>query len=134
MIIYGDLNLVIRQMRGEIDCKAPGLQLLRHKAMEKLQFWSKHEFLHVKRDSNASADRLASEALQKEKGWIVMGDQDGQDLVTLNGRVAVTPHDNSEGASSCDYPCCRTTKPFATNCSRGDRTTDTNRTDQTSAG
>ena len=33
IIICGDSNLVIRQMRGEIDCKAPGLQLLRHKAM-----------------------------------------------------------------------------------------------------
>ena len=31
IIIYGDSNLVIRQVRGEIDCKALGLQLLRHK-------------------------------------------------------------------------------------------------------
>ena len=30
VIICGDSNLVIRQMRGEMDCKAPGLQLLRH--------------------------------------------------------------------------------------------------------
>ena len=30
VIICGELSLVIRQMRGEIDCKAPGLQLLRH--------------------------------------------------------------------------------------------------------
>ena len=37
VIICGDSNLVIREMRGEIDCKAPGLQLLRHKAMEKLR-------------------------------------------------------------------------------------------------
>ena len=84
MIICGDSNLVIRQMRGEIDCKASGLQLLRHKAMEKLRSWPKHEFLHVKRDWNASADRLASEALQKEKVGIVMNDQERQDLITLN--------------------------------------------------
>ena len=62
VIICGDSNLVIRQIRGEIDCKAPGLQLLRHKAMEELRSWPKHEFLHVKRDWNASADRLASES------------------------------------------------------------------------
>ena len=36
IIICGDANLVIRQMRGEIDCKAPGVQLLRHKAMLKI--------------------------------------------------------------------------------------------------
>ena len=64
VIICGDSNLVIRQMRGEVDCKAPGLQLLRHKAMEKLRSWPDHAFLHMKREWNQSADRLASEALQ----------------------------------------------------------------------
>ena len=74
VIICGDSNLVIRQMRGEIDCKAPGLQLLRHKAMEKLRSWPNHEFLHMKRDWNQSADRLASEALQQERGATVVSD------------------------------------------------------------
>ena len=50
IIICSDSGLVIRQMRGEIDCKAPGLQFLRHKAMEKLRSWPFHEFLHMKRD------------------------------------------------------------------------------------
>ena len=71
-------------MRGEIDCIASCLQLLRHKAMEKLGSWPKHDFLHVKRDLNASADRLKNEALQKEEDVIVMDDQDRQGLVTLN--------------------------------------------------
>uniref|UniRef100_M4BWX2 RNase H type-1 domain-containing protein n=1 Tax=Hyaloperonospora arabidopsidis (strain Emoy2) TaxID=559515 RepID=M4BWX2_HYAAE len=68
VIFCGDSNLVIRQMRGEIDCEAPGLQLLRHRAMEKLRSRPKHEFLHMKRDWNESADRLAREALPQEKG------------------------------------------------------------------
>ena len=72
MIICGKSNLVIRQMRGEIDCKQLGLNLLRHKAIEKLRSWPKHDFIHVKRDWNARADRLASEALQNEKGCIVL--------------------------------------------------------------
>ena len=37
IIICGDYNLIIRHMRGEIDYKALGLQLLCHKAMEKLR-------------------------------------------------------------------------------------------------
>uniref|UniRef100_A0AAV1UR94 Reverse transcriptase n=1 Tax=Peronospora matthiolae TaxID=2874970 RepID=A0AAV1UR94_9STRA len=73
-----------RQMRGEIDCKAPGLQLLRHKALEKLQSWPSHEFLHMKREWNQSADRLASTALQSEKGRTVVAEEDRQDLMTLN--------------------------------------------------
>ena len=52
VIICGDSNLVIRQMRGEIDWKAPGMQLLRHKALEGLRSWPDYEFLHVKRDWN----------------------------------------------------------------------------------
>ena len=43
IIICGDSIVVIRQMRGEIDCKAPGLPLLRHKAMEKLRSWPIHK-------------------------------------------------------------------------------------------
>ena len=84
VIICGDSNLVIRQMRGEIECKAPGLQLLRHRALEKLRSWPNHEFLHMKRDWNQSADRLASAALQQEKGTVISSQEDRQDLITLN--------------------------------------------------
>ena len=52
----GDSNLVIRQMSGEIDFKAPYLQLLKHKTLERLRSWPRHEFLHMKREWNQSAD------------------------------------------------------------------------------
>ncbi|CAI5707719.1 unnamed protein product [Peronospora farinosa] len=42
LIICGDSNLVIRQMRGEIECKASGFSPLRAKALSKLQSWSTH--------------------------------------------------------------------------------------------
>ena len=57
---------------------------MRHKAMEKFRSWPRHDFQHVKRDYSASVDRLASEALQKEKGRKMMDDQDHQDLVNLD--------------------------------------------------
>ena len=63
VVICGDSNSAIRQMRGEIDCKAPGLQLLRLKALHQLRSWPTREFLHAKRDWNQSADSLASSAL-----------------------------------------------------------------------
>ncbi|POM72403.1 Hypothetical protein PHPALM_10883 [Phytophthora palmivora] len=59
LVICGDSNLVIRQMKGEIECKAPGLTLLRQQALERLRSWPNHEFLHMKRDWNQSADSLA---------------------------------------------------------------------------
>ncbi|OWY92458.1 reverse transcriptase, partial [Phytophthora megakarya] len=37
LVICGDSNLVIRQVRGEIDCKAAGLTLLKRKALDRLR-------------------------------------------------------------------------------------------------
>ncbi|OWY95799.1 reverse transcriptase, partial [Phytophthora megakarya] len=84
LVICGDSNLVIRQVRGEIDCKAPGLTLLRQRALDRLRTWPDHELLHVKRDWNGSADSLASAALQRQCGIEIESDAEIQDLVTLN--------------------------------------------------
>ncbi|KAG3004828.1 hypothetical protein PC119_g15501 [Phytophthora cactorum] len=45
-------------MRGEIECKAPGLTPFRQRALDRLRSWSTHELLHVKREWNQSADQL----------------------------------------------------------------------------
>ncbi|POM68913.1 Reverse transcriptase [Phytophthora palmivora] len=84
LIICGDSNLVIRQRKGEIECKAPGLTLLRQQALERLRSWPNHEFLHMKRDWNQSADSLASAALRRENGVVIVTEEERQDLVTLN--------------------------------------------------
>ncbi|POM63312.1 reverse transcriptase, partial [Phytophthora palmivora] len=84
LIICGDSNLVIRQMKGEIECKAPGLTLLRQQAMERPRSWPNHEFLHMKRDWNQSADSLASAALRRESGVVNVTEEERQDLMTLN--------------------------------------------------
>ncbi|POM80758.1 LOW QUALITY PROTEIN: Reverse transcriptase [Phytophthora palmivora] len=84
LIICGDSNLVIRQMKGEIECKAPGLTLLRQQALERLRFWPNYEFLHMKRDWNQSADSLASAALRRESGVVIVKEEERQDLMTLN--------------------------------------------------
>ncbi|KAG2879075.1 hypothetical protein PC116_g4372 [Phytophthora cactorum] len=55
-------------MRGEIECKAPGLTPFRQRALDRLRSWSTHELLHVKREWNQSADQLGSTALQQQKG------------------------------------------------------------------
>ncbi|OWZ11773.1 LOW QUALITY PROTEIN: reverse transcriptase [Phytophthora megakarya] len=83
LVICGDSNLVIQQVRGEIDCKAPGLTLLRQKALDRLRTWPDHELLHVKQDWNGSADSLVSAALQRQCGIEVESEKDLRDLVTL---------------------------------------------------
>ncbi|OWY98392.1 reverse transcriptase, partial [Phytophthora megakarya] len=84
LVIGGDSNLVIRQVRGEMDCKAPGLTLLHQQALDRLRTWPDHELLHVKRDWNGSANSLASAALQRQCGIEVESEKEIQDLVTLN--------------------------------------------------
>ncbi|ETP27896.1 hypothetical protein F442_22818 [Phytophthora nicotianae P10297] len=84
LIIGGDSNLVIRQMRGEIECKVPGLTPLRRRALDRLRTWATHEFLHVKRDWNQSADRLANTALHQQEGTVVTSEADHDDLVVIN--------------------------------------------------
>ncbi|KAI9987334.1 hypothetical protein PInf_023339 [Phytophthora infestans] len=84
LVICGDSNLVIRQVRGEIDCKAPALTQLRQKVMVHLRDWMNHEKVHVKRDWNASADSLASAALRNQCGVEVEREAERQELVTLN--------------------------------------------------
>ncbi|OWZ16693.1 reverse transcriptase [Phytophthora megakarya] len=73
LVICGDSNLVISQVRGEIDCKAPGLTLLRQKALDRLRIRPDHEL-----------DSLASAALERQCGIEVETDSEVQDLITLN--------------------------------------------------
>ncbi|POM64397.1 LOW QUALITY PROTEIN: Reverse transcriptase [Phytophthora palmivora] len=80
MVFCGDSNLVIRQVRGEIDCKAPGLTLLKQRGLEQVKEWPDHELVHVKRDWNGSADSLASATLQRQGGVEIESDEDKQDL------------------------------------------------------
>ena len=105
IIIRGDSNLVIRQMRGEIDRKAPVLQFLRHKAMEKLRSWPIHEFLHMKRDWSQSSSRLESKALQQEQSKIALYDQDRQKfkLVEPVGRIVNAQKCRSSRENSCSH-------------------------------
>ncbi|KAE8981574.1 hypothetical protein PR001_g23963 [Phytophthora rubi] len=84
LVVCGDSNLVIRQVRGEIDCKAPGLTLIRQKALDRLLAWPDYELLHVKRDWNGSADSLAGAALHRQAGIEVEEDSDSENRVTLN--------------------------------------------------
>ncbi|KAE9278822.1 hypothetical protein PR003_g28407 [Phytophthora rubi] len=84
LVVCGDSNLVIRQVRGEIDYKAPNLVLLKQKILDRLRIWPDHELLHVKRDWNGSADSLAGVALQRQGGIVVENEGDHQDLSTLN--------------------------------------------------
>ncbi|GMF25413.1 unnamed protein product [Phytophthora fragariaefolia] len=98
LVVCGDSNLVIRQMREEMDCKSPGLKLLRQLVKNALQTWPRRELFHVRRDWNASADMLAGQALQHQDGLDITGPDEIQSLRTLNrlGEIIRPRTDRSE--------------------------------------
>ena len=83
VIICVNSNLVIRQMRGEIDCKASAL-ITTTQSKGETSIGADHKFLHNKRNCNQSVDRLASAALKQEKGKIITLDKELNDLMMLN--------------------------------------------------
>lgn len=63
--IYGDSQLVIKQMRGEYAVKSPGLLKL-HKQVKDLELgFEKVRYVHVYRHKNTRADELSNEGLLK---------------------------------------------------------------------
>ncbi len=59
VIIIGDSNLVVRQLRGEIECKAPQLQILKGEVTQLLAKFQSVQLIHAKREYNQPADLLA---------------------------------------------------------------------------
>ncbi|OWZ07285.1 reverse transcriptase [Phytophthora megakarya] len=78
LVVCGDSNLVIRHVRGEIDSKAPGLTLLKRKALDRLRKWSDHELGPERKYRQPSERRFATTRWDRGPG-----DARYQDLVTL---------------------------------------------------
>lgn len=60
IIIKGDSNLVIQQMNGHFNVKAPHLLKLYNQARNILPFFHSVQFIHVYRHLNTRADELAN--------------------------------------------------------------------------
>ncbi len=63
--VYGDSQLVIKQMRGEYAVKNERLKKLYEDVQKLLPEFESISFEHVRREKNARADQLANEAVAK---------------------------------------------------------------------
>ena len=61
----GDSLLVVKQMKGEWDCKKPHLRLLLQEALQARSKFTELNIAHVKRDENRRADELANAAMDE---------------------------------------------------------------------
>jgi ribonuclease HI len=77
ILIRGDSELIIKQMRGEYRVKNPGLKELFDQAQSLLRGFSQVKFEHNLRHHNSTADRLANLAMDR-KGDITELDAAGE--------------------------------------------------------
>lgn len=63
--IRSDSELVVRQMTGEYKVRNASLRVLHDQAHRVARDFSSIEFVHVRRDSNKDADRLANRAIDE---------------------------------------------------------------------
>ncbi|DAZ95713.1 TPA: hypothetical protein N0F65_007119, partial [Lagenidium giganteum] len=84
VILCGDSNLVIRQLRGDMACNTPALKVLKMRVEQLFSRFSSIQFLHMKREFNQPADLLAGQAMQRAQGLEALDQDVISDLVTLN--------------------------------------------------
>lgn len=65
VILQGDSELVVKQIRGEYAARDPTLRELRVEARERLEAFDTWEVRHVPRSVNERADTLANEAFDE---------------------------------------------------------------------
>lgn len=63
--VRADSELMIRQLQGKYKVKAPGLRTIFAETKALLQKFASHRFVHVTREQNREADRLANQALDE---------------------------------------------------------------------
>jgi ribonuclease HI len=64
--VYGDSQLLIRQMSGVYRVRHPGLLPLYNEARNMVRSFSQVSFIHVPREENTRADELANRALDEQ--------------------------------------------------------------------
>ncbi|GMF66219.1 unnamed protein product [Phytophthora lilii] len=111
-LIVGDSRLAIQQYMGVIACRKETLQvqLMRHKELTaKLNSVG---YLHAVRAYNASADSLATEALESQVTKIVLSETRKTELKTLN-RISEVLYADEQALADVDLNlrttarCCR---------------------------
>ncbi|MDB5298096.1 MAG: ribonuclease [Phycisphaerales bacterium] len=76
VVVRGDSELVVKQMRGEYRVKNPDLKVLYDEAQARLARFAKAKVEHNYREDNALADKLANLAMDRRRD---VTDVDGDD-------------------------------------------------------
>lgn len=61
--IQMDSELIVKQMQGSYKIKEPTLQKLAQEVLKLLKHFTKHHFVHVRREFNKEADAMVNQAI-----------------------------------------------------------------------
>ena len=64
--VFSDSELVVRQMAGQYRVKHPDMRDLHRQAQDLLGQFERVDVVHVRREQNKDADRLANRALDEK--------------------------------------------------------------------
>lgn len=67
VVLRSDSQLMVKQMIGEYQIKAPGLRPLYNSCQAEVKYFTNVNFEHVPREQNKLADSLANQALDRQK-------------------------------------------------------------------
>jgi ribonuclease HI len=65
--VRADSELLIKQLRGEYKVRSTGLKPLHQRALDLLKEFDSPKLVHVRRELNAEADRLANRGINEAK-------------------------------------------------------------------
>jgi probable phosphoglycerate mutase len=66
--VFADSELIVRQMKGQYKVRAPGLKPLFEEARRMAKTLQRFDIVHVPREQNRDADRLANLAMDEGSG------------------------------------------------------------------
>jgi len=99
IVVRGDSELIIRQMRGEYRVKSPDMRPLYEQAKELFDEFQEARIEHNYRDKNTLADRLANLAMDKKADVTEDGDESSLETRTVP--------DSPKAGDQFECPKCR---------------------------
>jgi len=69
--IFADSELIVKQIKGEYRIKSEGLKPLYKEAMALLKEFDRYDIIHIVREKNKEADRLANQAIDAMAGVVI---------------------------------------------------------------
>eukprot|EP00918_Siedleckia_nematoides_P034128 GHVU01074244.1.p1 GENE.GHVU01074244.1~~GHVU01074244.1.p1 ORF type:complete len:144 (+),score=9.58 GHVU01074244.1:114-545(+) len=67
--VYGDSELVVKQINGEYRVSSPDLMPLYNQAMNMFRSFQSFRLSHIRREQNTQADQLANTAIQLKRDF-----------------------------------------------------------------